>query len=86
MSLPLHYFLEKIFLKFYLLTNQILLSNATNIETNLSFNQKGQQKFKYLKIERGFKKKQKLLFTIFRGLSLKQIKSTFLKNESWTLV
>ena len=40
------------------------------------------EKFKYL---RAFKVKQEAFFIIFQGLSLKQIKPTFLEGESLDL-
>ena len=43
---------------------------------------KSRQKLKYLENE---KMKQKAFFIIFEGLSLKQIKQTFLEGESPTL-
>ena len=38
-----------------------------------------------LRTQRAFKMKQKAFFTIFKGLSLKQIKQFFLESESPTL-
>ena len=53
---------------------------------------KSTQKFKYLKNERkekktkrAFKMKQKVFFIIFKRLSSKQIKQTFLEGEGATL-
>ena len=37
------------------------------------------------RMKRTFKMKQKALFVIFKALSMKQIKPTFLEVESWTL-
>ena len=44
------------------------------------------QKFKYLKNHKNFSREIESGFHHFYGLSLRQIKPTFLEGESWTLM
>ena len=89
-------FQEKYFFCYVLLSDQchcLVALTSWDIEQTFAFSssrfstspKSHDKNLNISRTKRAFKMRQKVFFTIFKGLSLKQIKTIFLKDESPTL-